>query len=912
MSRGALRSVVLACLILSLGAVARAGDPPTELALLDLEGPFGSVGERVGVSPDLNGDGVRELLSSGSAGVLTYDGATGVKLSSHAVGASSLLNVDGSGEFDGDGVPDILVADGSSVRAYSRADGSLLWTFSGSPGGSIGWDLAVLGDIDGDGRDDVAAGEPDADPAGMNSAGSIHVLSGADGSLIHQIHGSKPQDKLGRSMAAFGDKNGDGKNDLIVGNAAFETGGQMVGRVRVISAIDGAVLQTVVNGSPNTAFAVEVADLGDVDGDGVRDLGVGSVISFTVVQAYSGASGALLWTAQGAPSFKVISIGDTDGDGAAEVACGSPGYLAFPGSGAIVDGATGAIKNSIPGGTPCFFLSAAAPGDLNGDGVPDVFIGAAATSGFNGGAYALHASPWVLIHSISNPPGGSLLGRAVERAGDHDGDGLADVVLVGALGLEIFSSADGSHLLSVSSAGALGSIFDSGLQAVAAVGDVDADGVPDYVAGNPYYSVSGIQFHGRAHLLSGATGAALATLVGAASNNLGAALEPVPDQNGDGKTDLWMGVPGMTAGANTKAGELRLLSGADLSLLATLPGAGQINGEFGVSISADQDLDGDGVPELLVGTGEDSLGSFNAGRAVLFDGATLTQLAVFNGNLDSGLVKGQLVPDGNGDGVPDILTSEAGYLLPGENTKRGRVRLWSGASFGLLWQALGPDADGQLGAGFGSVGDVNGDGLGDVAATNGITSSGTVRVFSGPDGSLLDDFDKGSGHSGGVLALGRYDAGACQDFVIGAQLHNGNGGARIYSSAQGGIHGFIDLGHAKGGANSTPSLQMTGDLFPGGAVTVAARDAPANAVGAWFIGLVAGNHPFKQGVLVPSPFGLFFVLNLSADAAGQFIATIANPTGLPPGLSVFSQFWFADPTATAGAAASNGIEEIFP
>ncbi len=75
--------------------------------------------------------------------------------------------------------------------------------------------------------------------------------------------------------------------------------------------------------------------------------------------------------------------------------------------------------------------------------------------------------------------------------------------------------------------------------------------------------------------------------------------------------------------------------------------------------------------------------------------------------------------------------------------------------------------------------------------------------------------------------------------------------------------------------------------------------------------MVAGNFPFKQGVLVPSPFGLFFVFNGASDANGEFMLTAPNPAAVFAGLSLYHQIRFADPTVGAGLAATNGLQETF-
>jgi len=114
-----------------------------------------------------------------------------------------------------------------------------------------------------------------------------------------------------------------------------------------------------------------------------------------------------------------------------------------------------------------------------------------------------------------------------------------------------------------------------------------------------------------------------------------------------------------------------------------------------------------------------------------------------------------------------------------------------------------------------------------------------------------------------------------------------------------------------GSTGATPTLRGYGDLAAGGLVTITARHALPFKHCTWFLGLSQGNIPFKQGTLVPSPFGSFFVIGLFADAEGTVSLSAPNPSSVFTGLSLYHQFWFSDPAALAKVSASNGMEEIF-
>jgi hypothetical protein len=127
-------------------------------------------------------------------------------------------------DCDGDLVPDVLLSaptEGSGgqfglVFLLSGASGTVLHVFSGATADDLfGYDVASTGDMDGDGRSDIAIAAPFADDGGANT-GSVYVYSGVTYSLLATISGSSSLAPYGAGVGAIGDPNQDGVNELLV------------------------------------------------------------------------------------------------------------------------------------------------------------------------------------------------------------------------------------------------------------------------------------------------------------------------------------------------------------------------------------------------------------------------------------------------------------------------------------------------------------------------------------------------------------------------------------------------------------------------------------------------------------------------------------------------------------------------
>jgi len=171
--------------------------------------------------------------------VYTYSGLTTALIHNWAgSGVSEAFGfaLAGTPDMDGDGVNDVVIGSpyaaalgtfsNGRVAVYSGSSGLLIrdW-FGQSANDSLGFSVAAVGDQDGDGVPDILAGAPFTDPGGVNDAGSAYLLSGGNGTILHQWTGVQTSDEFGFSVASAGDTNNDSKSDVLLGAHLANPGG---------------------------------------------------------------------------------------------------------------------------------------------------------------------------------------------------------------------------------------------------------------------------------------------------------------------------------------------------------------------------------------------------------------------------------------------------------------------------------------------------------------------------------------------------------------------------------------------------------------------------------------------------------------------------------------------------------------
>jgi len=501
-----------------------------------------------------------------------------------------------------------------------------------------------------------------------------------------------------------------------------------------------------------------------------------------------------------------------------------------------------------------FGISVSVLGDLDGDGVQDLAVGAQGDDGDDSDQNDDYGSVWILmlhndgtvknqtrINAVEGGLGATLephdwFGYSVEGLGDIDGDGTYDLAIgaggdddggnargaVYLTGLNSDGSVANQKKISSTSGGFGGQLVnqDAFGFSVSRLGDLNKDGFDDLVVGHVFNDDGGFDAGGLFSIFLDGTGQVLNQReIANGKGGFGGTLDPIDEF--DGVVDLASGAFGDSDGAPT-AGSLWILfmkpDGTvrdEQKISATSGGFGgalDFGSRFGSAVAPVGDLDADGVLDLVVGASRGPL--FNVGPSRLF---------VLFMNRD-GTVKDQ---------------REIGEGLSG---------------------FTGPIEDGdRFGTSVHNLGDLDGDGVTDIVV--------------GANGDDEGGFDRGA-----VYIL----------FLNGKQTLQ-----------------WRSVLPGTAGTGGIPSLSGDGLAQAGTPTEVHLFDALPNSLAHVFLGFTPAQIFFKGGWLYTLPEIL--LLNLPIDGQGQLDIPFLWPAGIPVGTEIHLQIWVTDPGGLLGFAATNGL-----
>jgi hypothetical protein len=353
---------------------------------------------------------------------------------------------------------------------------------------------------------------------------------------IELVYGTSPQQYFGSNVASFSDFDGDGLEDFAVAIPCDNQNNRpLSGSVKIYSGQPAVERLNLQGQSAGDLFGSSIARIPDLDCDGIDELLVGAPGASSHGRAsgkacvFSGADAQILFYLSGEEAGEefgaaVCAVGDLDHDGASEFAVASPGARKAGRNSGLVrvfDGADAHVVFRLYGDAfgERFGTSLAGAGDMDGDGIPEIVVGAPCPRLARPGYVRIFSgSDAEILYTVGGQHTWELFGTSVAAVGDVDGDARADF-LVGA--------------------------------PASRSGDKDLSAARDHACG-------------AATLFSGGTGEPLRTFAADESEDrLGTSLALGPDLDGDGVRDLlvgasqrWRARPGYVRAYGSRSGEL--------------------------------------------------------------------------------------------------------------------------------------------------------------------------------------------------------------------------------------------------------------------------------------------------------------------------------------------------------------------
>ncbi|MEH2069770.1 MAG: hypothetical protein V7K47_16680 [Nostoc sp.] len=510
-----------------------------------------------------------------------------------------------------------------------------------APGDNLGSSVSYAGDINNDGIDDLIIGAPDVYSNGITFAGQSYVVFGGknvansgflnpsslNGTNGFAINGIGEFERSGSSVSYAGDINNDGIDDLIIGApTAFVKDNKYIGQSYVVFGgtnvgSSGTLNVSSLNGTngfliTNFGFG---NDAGDINNDGIDDL---IVWQYDAGQSYVvfgganvGSSGILDLSSPNSTNGFLIDapfgnkVGDINNDGIDDLIFAE--FIPYPNTGQgtvqtyVVFGGTnvgssGNFNLSSLNGTNGFAIngisaveyagfSVSSAGDINGDGIDDLIIGAAGDFGSVGQSYVVFG------------------GTNVGNSGNFN-----------------VSSLDGTNGFTIK-----GIAGRSGLS-VSNIGDLNNDGFDDLIIGAPNASPNGINDSGQSYVVFGGTNVGsggtlnLSDLNGingfaingiAPGDEIGWSVSDAGDINNDGVDDVIIGAFFASPNGNTWAGQSYVLfGGTNVGSTDILNLTGTLDADTLVGTVGNNIIDGLAGIDTLTGNGGQDKFVFRSGN----------------------------------------------------------------------------------------------------------------------------------------------------------------------------------------------------------------------------------------------------------------------------------------------------------
>jgi hypothetical protein len=668
----------------------------------------------VEVTPN-DGDEDGEVVVSATAAVLN----TPPEITSLSFASSEVFTNDVLGT-----VVNTADADGDEVVL------SFVWSVDGVATGEAGESLDGVVWFDKHGVIQVEVTPNDGESVGLSAGATLDCSNSAPTAPTVIVSPEAPEDQVDALVCSFLDDSVDLDGDEVVYSIGWMVDSVVYSGVASTTHVAGDTIPPEdIHGEQTYTCHVTPHD-GEDDGD----VGVATTTAEWYYNGWStwevSLSGAdVVFLGEGADDAAgtaVASGGDFDNDGISDVLIGAPG----------VDG-------TYPNDGRAYLFSGAS---LVGGGEFDL---ASASTKFTGrssnSASSYHAN----------------LGSRFDMRGDLDGDGLFDMVIGAARG---GNNSEGLMFVILGSSFSWGSDYDLGADAdlffdgdgdetphaLTVIGDMDGDGRDELVTAHPGDGDGGCCNSGKVALFMGSTLESASSLeiddgdylfIGTSNDYFGRDVSGGGDLDGDGLADFavgqhesWYMDGGVHVYLSSSFGAPGYYASTDSDLYLSDPHdceSGTCGPRFGESVFFEGDGDGDGYPEIIVGEYGDDTEGEDSGAVFVFSGADLNGITGANTSLALTTFRGEQAGDAVGmrpsrmgqvddDGYLDLMvsaTQERGgterggaYLILSSTLMSGGSRSLSDADFHFVGES---DGD-QAGYSTCLAGDVNGDGLSDV------------------------------------------------------------------------------------------------------------------------------------------------------------------------------------------------------